>query len=594
MIQDIFSVIANQGWFIFDVVLLFIVCGISTGVLLRIIFDDQLTSTEYLSLAMAGWILPASLISILWFLLGSKLSASLNLFILSSLFIISIFFLLRLKPDLEPDSKSTALSLLLFFLISLLLRLAFVSKAILPSYFDSASHYLEIKGILGNNTTGLITSLTSNYYHLGFHFIAAFMSSIFHVNIANAMLIIGQMVLAVMPISFFFLIKHETGSNGAGLFTVIISAFGWYMPAHAVDWGKYPALMSLGLIPFVLSLAYLLSQYKDKLSQQKRWGLYTFLGIGILVSGFVHSRSLVIFGIAFIAWIIAIWQQKLPVWQRGILFFIVVAAIILEIIYIQNQDVLGLLFDPYVPKGIWITALVLFLSVFALRSFPRIVFTCLLTISFLLGSLFIPVLGLIPGHENLTLLDRPFVEMILFLPLSIIGGLGLAGLEKVLQAKNIRLISSNGFVSLIACGLVLTNAYATYDLYPATCCVLASPDDVTAIDWIANHIPADAYIGISATELKVLTSGSFEGYVGGDAGIWVTPLSNRFTIPLLYDTDFSEQATLDSLCQSGISHLYIGELGQNFDDSQLSVQPAWYKVLLSMPEVKVYEVVGCK
>ncbi len=586
--------IANQGWFIFDVILLFILCCILSGTALRIIFDDQLTSTEYLSLAMAGWILPASLISILWFIFRSKLSAPFNLLILSSLVIISIFFLLRFKPNIESDSKSTTFSLLLFFSISLLLRLVFISKAILPSYFDSASHYLEIKNILGNNATGLITSLTSNYYHLGFHFVAAFLATTFHASVANAMLILGQMVLAIMPISFFFLIKHETGSNSAGLFTVIISAFGWYMPAHAVDWGKYPALTSVGLIPFVLSLAYLLSQYKNTLLSQKRWILYSLLEIGILVSGFVHSRSLVIFGIAFTAWIIATWQQKLPAWQRDILFFIVVAAIILEIIYIQNQDVLGLLFDPYVPKGIWITALVLFLSAFALRSFPRIVFTCLLAVSFLLGSLFIPVLGLIPGHENLTLLDRPFVEMILFLPLSIMGGLGLAGLEKFLQAKNIRLISSNGFVSLIACGLVLINAYATYEFYPATCCVLASQDDVTAIDWIDNHLPTDAHIGISAAELKVLTSGSFEGYVGSDAGIWITPLSSRFTTPLLYDTDFSEQSTLDSLCQSGISHLYVGELGQNFDDSQLSAQLAWYKALLSMPDVRVYAVVGCK
>jgi len=167
-------------------------------------------------------------------------------------------------------------------------------------------------------------------------------------------------------------------------------------------------------------------------------------------------------------------------------------------------------------------------------------------------------------------------------------------LEKFLQAKNIRLISSNGFVSLIACGLVLINAYATYEFYPATCCVLASQDDVTAIDWIDNHLPTDAHIGISAAELKVLTSGSFEGYVGSDAGIWITPLSSRFTTPLLYDTDFSEQSTLDSLCQSGISHLYVGELGQNFDDSQLSAQLAWYKALLSMPDVRVYAVVGCK
>jgi hypothetical protein len=51
---------------------------------------------------------------------------------------------------------------------------------------------------------------------------------------------------------------------------------------------------------------------------------------------------------------------------------------------------------------------------------------------------------------------------------------------------------------------------------------------------------------------------------------------------------------LDGLCQQGISHLYVGELGQNFTDSQLSTQPAWYKVLLSMPKVRVYQVMGCK
>ncbi len=421
------------------------------------------------------------------------------------------------------------------------------------------------------------------------------MTATFHADIANAMLILGQMVLAIMPISFFFLIKHETGSNSAGLFAVIVSAFGWYMPAHAVDWGKYPALTSVGLIPFVFSLAYLLSQYKNTVSPQKRWALYSLLGIGILVSGFVHSRSLVIFGITFLAWIIATWQQKLPARQRGILFLIVMVAVILEIIYIQKQDVLGLLFDPYIPKGVLITALVLFLSIFAQRSYPQLVLTCLLAVGFLLGSLFIPVLGLIPGHENLTLLDRPFVEMILFLPLSLISGLGLAGLEKFWQDKNIRLISNNGFViSLIACGLVLINAYATYDLYPAKCCVLAGNDDMTAIDWMDQHLPANVHIGISATELKVLTSGTFEGYVGGDAGIWITPLINRFTSPLLYNTDFSEQVTLDNLCQTGISHLYVGDLGQNFDDSQLSAKPTWYKALLSMPEVRVYEVVGCK
>jgi hypothetical protein len=464
----------------------------------------------------------------------------------------------------------------------------------LPSYFDSASHYQLIKSILGNNPAGLITSLTTNYYHLGYHILAAFLTATLQAEITKVMLILGQIILAILPISIFFLIKQETRSNTAGIFAVIVAAYGWYMPAHAVDWGKYPALTSLGLMPFVLSLAHLTARYKNTLSAQKRCGLYSLLGVAVLISGFMHSRSLVILGIVFAAWMITAWQQKLPSRQSTILFFVVVAAIIGEFIYIQQQDVLVLLFDPYIPKGILVTALVLLLSLFAQRSHPRLVLTCILTALFLLGSLFIPVLGLIPGHDNLTLLDRPFVEMILFLPLSLLGGWGLAGLEKFLQDKDIRLLSSHKLISLIVCGLVLINAFIKYDLYPSPCCILASNDDVTAIDWIANQLPINARIGISATELKVLVSGSFEGYVGGDAGIWITPMINRVTLPLRYDTNFSEQATLDDLCQKSISHLYVGALGQVFDDSQLNAQPGWYKLLLSMPKVKVYQVVGCR
>jgi hypothetical protein len=215
-------------------------------------------------------------------------------------------------------------------------------------------------------------------------------------------------------------------------------------------------------------------------------------------------------------------------------------------------------------------------------------FACILAMGLLMGSLFIPVKGLVPGFANLTLLDRPFVEMILFMPLSFLGGLGLAGLERNFQNTKFRT-----FVGLMVSGLVLVNAVVTYDLYPSECCVLAGNDDVVAMDWMNYQLPMDARVGISATELKVMASDSFEGYVGGDAGIWISPLTNRVTIPLRYDTNFNEQATLDNLCQLGISQLYVGGLGQTFDNSQLNAQPAWYKILLSMPEVKVYQVVGC-
>lgn len=589
MIPNIFTVIADQWRALLGILLFIALCQILIGLALRRIFGAQLTSAEYLALGMSGWILPAALISLLWFLFGWKPLASFSLFLLISLLSISIFFRQRLNPHPAPDSRSTGIFLLLFLSVSVLLRLAFVSKAILPSYFDSAQHYLLIKNILGN-TTGIIASLTTNYYHFGFHFIAAFMAATFQAGIASTMLILGQMVLAVIPISLFFLIKYETRSNMAGICAVSLAAFGWYMPAHAMDWGKYPAVLSVGLLPFVLSLAYLLSQNKNTLSPQKRWTLSLMLGAGGLVSGFMHSRSLVVIGIAFLAWLIAAWQKKLPQVQRVLIFSMALVAIILEIIFIQKQAVLLLLFDPYIQKGILITGLVLFLSVFAYRHYPQFAFACILAVGLLMSGLFIPVMGLIPGHDNLTLLDRPYVELVLFLPLSLLGGLGLAGLEKSFQHYP-KLAT---LIGLSACGMVLINASVTYDLYPSACCVIVGHDDVTAMDWMKAQLPTDARIGVSATELKVLASGSFEGYVGGDAGIWITPLIERTSIPLGYDTNFNEQATLDYVCQQGISHLYVGELGQNFNDAQLSVQPAWYKMLLSMPRVKVYEVVGCR
>ena len=67
------------------------------------------------------------------------------------------------------------------------------------------------------------------------------------------------------------------------------------MPAHAADWGKYPALASLALIPFVLSLAYLAIENRNILSKEKYLGLLALLLAGIIISVLLHSRSLVVY-----------------------------------------------------------------------------------------------------------------------------------------------------------------------------------------------------------------------------------------------------------------------------------------------------------
>ena len=215
----------------------------------------------------------------------------------------------------------------------------------------------------------------------------------------------------------------------------------------------------------------------------------------------------------------------------------------------------------------------------------------------LLGSLFIPVKG-IPGYIDLTLLDRPFIEMIFYFPFSLLGGLGSAGLGRKLQTRQVKLGNANFLLSkmigIFFISAVLINALFKYEVYPSGCCSIVSRDDLVAIDWIDKNLPSEARILTSSTELRVLATDAFQGSAGGDAGTWINPLTGRVTMPLPYSSDFSQESTFNTLCQMEANYIYVGELGSTFDNTKIAPHPEWYKLLLSMPKVNVYQVIGCK
>ena len=595
VLSDSFSVLVDHWQLIAGILFIILLGQILVWSMLKMIFGDRLASDEYYSISIAGWMLPIFMASVLWlswrFFQRLEVSA-LIVFILIALLAIILF--LRIRKGLLQNSKTILFILLVLSGLFIFLRLAFVSKAAIPLYFDSAQHYLIIKNLLGNPAS---TGSQAVYYHIGFHIVAAFIASALHADIISTMLILGQTILAVIPLSVFFLIRRETQSSRAGIFAVLLAAFGWYMPAHAVDWGKYPALTSLALTTFAVGLAYLSIQHRKTLSSGKYLSLNVILLSAIAISGLTHSRSLIIFGIVVLAWIIATLWQKLPKLSQMIFFSAVILGIITEIIFIRAKDVFGPLFDPYINKGLLITGIVLFLSIFAQWVYPKLAFSTILAIFLLFGSLFIPVQG-IPGYIDLTLLDRPFVEMIFYLPLSLLGGLGLAGLAQHLQTKQAKPGNANiwlsKYIGVFFIGAVLINALFKYEVYPSGCCSIVGRDDLVAMDWMDKNLPVDARILTASTELRVLATDSFQGSVGGDAGIWINPLTGRSTIPMPYFSDFSQQTTFDSLCKMGVTHIYVGETGLTFDDTKIAPHPDWYKILLSMPKVKVYQLIGCK
>ncbi|HSG42441.1 MAG TPA: DUF6541 family protein [Anaerolineales bacterium] len=501
-------------------------------------------------------------------------------------FVITIPYLLSFKLPPTPASISMGIILALFIFLSLLLRLAYISKALFPSYFDSAAHYMIIKNIIANDLSWIFDSMRANYYHMGFHLITAFFTFVIQVEISTVILVFGQIILTLLPFPFYFIVKHKTRSNWAGMFAAILSAFGWYMPAHAVDWGKYPALLSSYLIIPILGLAYSFVQKKDTLQIGKRIFTLVTLGVGILFTTFVHSRSVIVLGMFAIAWVVSLWWGRRSQPHRHWIFLALLIALVFEVIIIQRYDVLQLLLDPYIKQGVLVTSLVALLSIFAYKKFPQLTFINLMTISLLLVSLFIPVKELFTERDHLTLMDRPYVEMILFMPLSILGGLGLAGFEKRIKSLYRSIVG-------IVIGWVLIYGIVNHDFSPAECCVIVGDDDVAAMAWMVDQLPVDARIGVASTALKVVVDDVVEGDVGADAGIWITPLIERRTYLLPHDSEFDQQPILDFLCAKRIDYLFVGELGQTFDVARLDLRPGWYRPLLSMPRTRVYEVIGC-
>src|SRR6185295_9320274 len=93
-----------------------------------------------------------------------------------------------------------------------------------------------------------------------------------------------------------------------------------------------------------------------------------------------HSRSLILLTIVSIAWVTTTWLEKLSLRNRSLIFMTVFIVLLLEIFFIQKQSIFLPLFDPYLQKGIWVTVLVLFLSICALRDYSQVVLVCLLSV----------------------------------------------------------------------------------------------------------------------------------------------------------------------------------------------------------------------
>jgi hypothetical protein len=505
----------------------------------------QFTDTELASLALSGWPLPALIISALVLALRLFIPADLVSIIAFALLLISTGFAIRTLWKRISRDLFIPIFVFLFFVF---IRLGFSANAVLPPYFDSAEHYRIIQSLLNMDDV-----ITTSYYHIGYHVIVAAFTWLTHVNLGQAMLLFGQIILAAVPLPVYFFVHRATSSNTTAWFGVTLAAFGWFTPAHAVNWGKYPALLSLLLIQFIIGMAII----------KNRW-LFVLSGVAAVL---IHSRAIILLVVFGAAWMLS----AIPRNKRTLIFALTGTLLGMTILLINRNQVISPIFEPYAN---WVTLLVILLAVSVFQLFPHLIVFSFLVILLMLTGMFIPL------APTLTLLDRPLVEMTLFLPLAFLGGLGATRLPKL------------AVIALAA--VIIIHAWTSYNFSPSDCCQLASRDDAVTLDWMDKHLPISARVAIASADLSLNAFGAPMSGTGTDAGIWVAPLTSRMTLALPASTDFISQSTHDLLCQQQVTHIYVGGLPRSFDPDFADAKPAWYKSIFSLPNARIVQILGCE
>ncbi len=587
MLTEITAVLASQGMLI-----LCLLAIIFTGMLVSISFlrsatDNSYTTIEYFSLGISAWSIPVLL---------AALPASGLLQISDTVFrvIAVIIFLAALwliKPMMGKPLKISFMGWLLFILLilSIAANLIFLSRILFPAYFDSVEHYRIIKSLLQSPGLDTVTWPTSSYYHIGYHTMLAAIIKLTGASIIDVMLVAGQLALSTLAIPLFFIISRETKSATAALFTTGLAAFGWYMPAHALNWGKYPALFGFSILLLVFSLIYLI--FKDPRSWLDIKKL-TLLFVVLAACGIMHTRALVVCGVFASALFLAAQWDRLETKMRRVILGTFVVILFIAGISLRADATFATLLTPYVENDLPSLYLILFLGIFAAWKFPKLTFALLILISMAVICMYIPVSGLL-GYPNLYLLDRPYVQILLYIPFSFIGGLGLASLLEVATVWKMEAVLFRRVLQLAAFAFLAVNAIFYQKYYATSCCKLAGTDDLAAFSWIQYELPQDAVLMIASQNLSFTPDTSGFSKAGVDAGLWAAALTEKVAAPFPAGTDFTQPETFVKICARGVDYIYKGNLSGSFNESGLTAKPDWYQMVFHLPEVKIYQVIGC-
>ncbi len=461
--------------------------------------------------------------------------------------------------------------ILVGLLLLLVVRMAFLEHSLLPSYSDSPIHYQLVADLLNPGSGHAINLSLGNifqqYYHLGFHSQAAWLVALTGMAPGDVLSLLGQIYLVLVPISILFLTWQLTGSMHGAIFAGFLSAVAWYMPAFAVNWGKFPALSSLALLP--AALAFMRYYLPGNMHRKNIIFICLLLAGGIML---LHTRIILCILLAVGAMFLS--NKMLEADELGF-----PQALRLSLLYILSMfPIYQLIVDFYsgIPSAIgW-----LILLPFSFQAFPRV---SLAVILFMLGSWFTALVPPLLVQNGPELIDRQFLEIMMYIPFSILGGAGFAGMLKKLSAR-ISMQRAAAIALVVFSSLVFLKGET---LLPDPCCNYFEADDQAAFQWIEGNVPHDSLILISTAELKGQTTGT-------DAGIWIQPLLGLSTNKIPYDMNWRSQKAREDGCLSEADSIFIYAGGRQYSFQDSSLQSvSWIQRVFVSGKVTIFRITGC-
>ena len=548
-------------------------------------------------------------------LLGLRLgpAAAWGLLFVSALALLAHLFLSRTRHQTDEEHSSRprtpadwawTVSALVIVGLVVGVRLLVLRSLEIPLWGDSVQHTTIVQLMLDQG--GLFSSwqpyapFQSFTIHYGFHAAAAFLAWLTGRGAPQAVLLSGQAwnilaVLALYPLTV-RLAGSKRPARWAGLGAVLAAGLLSAMPMFYVNWGRYPQLAGLALLPGALVL--LMQAVEDE-----RWRLGSSLLAALALAGsFLAYYRLVFFYATLVAaWTLGGWLPRLGFHLRpwlavaGRLATIGALAALLMLprllglsggylgeavkvttaqgLESQAAQVLAGYrewqhISQYVPPGLLAVAGIGLLWSLVRRQWAvAAVGLWAIALVALNAS---QLLGL-PGASMMT---HFAVQISLYLPLSVLAGWLLADVA-------IRLDRGRLAWGLAALLVVLGLWGARDRLHTVNRYFeMVTQPDQAAMDWIADHTPPDAVFLVNGFSI-------YDGLsaVGSDAGWWLPLLAGRRnTMPPQYAL-FNERAevpgyresvvalvrqleqqplavpeSLAAVCDLGVTHLYVGQL----------------------------------